>query len=155
MRLNQLYPTNTFEGSIVLDASSLGVYGEHAVPSQEGAGNVSITNGYVYFGREVESAGTVTNAWGDFTIPVTEFSGNCAVTNGTGTFKELVKKGTGTLDYNSQMGGDCLDLQDGTVKFNTQYRGAYTGDNASAAPSGYAAALPVFTTLKGTSGGAF
>ena len=85
-------------------------------------------------------------------MPVTEFVNGGAVTNGTGVFKGLVKKGTGTLDYNSQMGGDYLDLQGGTLKFNTQYRAAYTGDNASAAPDGYAAALPVFTTLKGTEG---
>ena len=151
MRLNLLYPTNTFEGGIVLDKSALGVYGERSVPSQEGAGIVSITNGYVYFGRKVASAG-VTNRWVDFTMPVTEFVGAGAVTNGTGTWKGLVKKGAGVLDYNSQLGGAYLDLQGGTVKFNTQYRGAYTGDNAGAAPDGYAAALPVFTTLKGTVG---
>lgn len=150
-RINLLYPTNTFEGGIVLASASLGVYGERAVPSHEGAGIVSITNGYVYFGRKVEST-AVTNAWVDFTMPVTEFVNDGAVTNGTGVFKGLVKKGTGTLDYNSQMGGDYLDLQGGTVAFNTQYRDAYTGDNAAAAPSGYAAALPVFTTLKGTTG---
>jgi autotransporter-associated beta strand protein len=151
LRLNLLYPTNTFEGGIVLDASSLGVYGERSVPSQEGAGLVSITNGCVYFGRKVASA-AVTNNWLNFTMPVTEFVGSGAVTNGTGTWKGLVKKGAGVLDYNSQLGGDYLDLQGGTVKFNTQYREAYTGDNASAAPDGYAAALPVFTTLKGTAG---
>ncbi len=151
VRLNLLNPTNTFEGGIVLAHGSLGVYGERAVPSHEGAGIVSITNGYVYFGRKVESA-AVTNDWVDFTMPVTEFVNNGAVTNGTGVFKGLVKKGTGTLDYNSQMGGDYLDLQGGTVKFNTQYRDAYTGDNAAAAPDGYEVALPVFTTLKGTEG---
>jgi len=151
MRLNLLNNKNDFEGGIVLDNSSLGVYGATAVPSQDGAGIVSITNGYVYFGRVVESA-AFTNAWVNFTMPVTEFVNGGAVTNGTGAFKGLVKKGTGTLDYNSQMGGDCLDLQSGTVKFNTQYREAYTGDNAGAAPGGYAAALPVFTTLKGTAG---
>ncbi len=150
-RINLLYPTNTFEGGIVLASGSLGVYGERAVPSHEGAGIVSITNGYVYFGRKVESA-AVTNAWVDFTMPVTEFVNDGAVTNGTGVFTGLVKKGTGTLDYNSQMGGGYLDLQGGTVKFNTQYRGAYTGDNAAAAPAGYEPALPVFTTLKGTAG---
>jgi autotransporter-associated beta strand protein len=150
-RINLLYPTNTFEGGIVLASASLGVYGERAVPSHEGAGIVSITNGYVYFGRKVEST-AVTNAWVDFTMPVTEFVNDGAVTNGTGVFKGLVKKGNGTLDYNSQMGGGYLDLQGGTVKFNTQYRSAYTGDNESAAPDGYAAALPVFTTLKGTTG---
>ena len=150
-RINLLNDNNDFKGGIVLSEGALGVYGAKAVPSHEGAGLVSITNGYVYFGRTLESA-AVTNAWVDFTMPVTEFSGNCAVTNGTGLFKGLVKKGTGTLDYNSQMGGDYLDLQGGTVAFKTQYRDAYTGDNASAAPSGYAAALPVFTTLKGTAG---
>ena len=151
LRLNLLCPTNTFQGGIVLDRGSLGVYGERAVPSQEGAGLVSITNGYVYFGRKVESA-SVTNDWVNFTMPVTEFVGNGAITNGTGVFQGLVKKGDGTLDYNSQMGGAYLDLQGGTVKINTQYRGAYTGDNAGAAPAGYAEALPSFTTLKGTAG---
>ena len=150
-RINLLYPANTFDGGIVLNRGSLGVYGEGAVPSHEGAGIVSITNGYVYFGRKVESA-AVTNSWVNFTMPVTEFVNSGAVTNGTGVFKGLVKKGTGTLDYNSQMGGDYLDLQGGTVKFNTQYRDAYTGNNAAAAPDGYAAALPAFTTLKGTAG---
>ncbi len=150
-RINLLNDNNDFKGGIVLNEGSLGVYGAKAVPSHEGAGIVSITNGYVYFGRTLESA-SVTNAWVDFTMPVTEFVNGGAVTNGTGVFKGLVKKGTGTLDYNSQMGGDYLDLQGGTVAFKTQYRDAYTGDNASAAPSGYAAALPVFTTLKGTAG---
>ena len=148
LRLNLLYPTNTFEGGIVMDGGSLGVYGERAVPSQDGAGNVSITNGYVYFGRKVASA-AVTNDWVNFTMPVTEFVGNGAITNGTGTFQGLVKKGDGTLDYNSQMGGAYLDLQGGTVKFNTQYREEYTNDNK---PEGYEPALPVFTTLKGTAG---
>ena len=151
VRLNLLNDNNDFEGGIVLDQGTLGVYGATAVPSHEGAGLVSITNGYVYFGRKLESA-SVTNSWVNFTMPVTEFVNDGAVTNGTGAFKGLVKKGTGTLDYNSQMGGDYLDLQGGTVKFNTQYRSAYMGDNASAAPDGYEAALPVFTTLKGTTG---
>jgi len=150
-RINLFNDNNDFKGGIVLNEGSLGVYGAKAVPSHEGAGIVSITNGYVYFGRTLESA-AVTNDWVDFTMPVTEFVNGGAVTNGTGVFQGLVKKGTGTLDYNSQMGGDYLDLQGGTVKFNTQYRDAYTGDNASAAPDGYAAALPVFTTLKGTEG---
>lgn len=148
LRLNLLYPTNTFEGGIVMDGGSLGVYGERSVPSQDGAGIVSITNGYVYFGRKVASA-AVTNDRVNFTMPVTEFVGNGAITNGTGTFQGLVKKGDGTLDYNSQMGGAYLDLQGGTVKFNTQYREEYTNDNK---PEGYEPALPVFTTLKGTAG---
>ena len=46
MRLN-LLADNTFEGGIVLNDASLGVYGAKAVPSHEGAGLVSITNGYV------------------------------------------------------------------------------------------------------------
>ena len=74
------------------------------------------------------------------------------MTNGTGTWKGLVKKGEGTLDYNSQLGGGYLDLQEGTVKFNTQYREKYTGEYATYAPDGYEAALPAFTTLKGLAG---
>lgn len=150
-RINLFNDNNDFKGGIVLNEGALGVYGAKAVPSHEGAGIVSITNGYVYFGRTLESA-SVTNGWVNFTMPVTEFVNDGAVTNGTGVFKGLVKKGTGTLDYNSQMGGEYLDLQGGTVKFKTQYREAYTGDNVSAAPDGYEAALPAFTTLKGTAG---
>ena len=151
-RINLLYPTNTFEGGIVMDGGSLGVWAECAVPSQEGAGLVSITNGYVYFGRYGDGRARSTRKWVEFTMPVTELVGNCAVTNGTGTWKGLVKKGAGTLDYNSQLGGDYLDLQEGTVKFNTQYRENYTGEYATYAPDGYEEALPVFTTLKGTEG---
>ena len=147
MRLNLLYPTNTFEGGIVADGGSIGVWAERAVPSQEGAGLVSVTNGYVYFGRQPTAA-----KWPVFEMPVTEFVGSGAVTNGTGTWQGLVKKGDGTLDYNSQLGGAYLDLQDGTVKFNTQYREAYAGGNAAYAPDGYAAALPAFAKLKGTAG---
>ena len=150
-RLNLLNDDNDFRGGIVLNQGTLGVYGATAVPSQAGAGIVSITNGCVLFGRVVQSADT-TNAWVNFTMPVTEFVNGGAVTNGTGVFTGLVKKGAGTLDYNSQMSGAYLDLEGGTVKFNTQYRDAYTGDNAAAAPSGYAASLPAFTTLKGTAG---
>ena len=150
MRLNLLYPTNTFEGGIVLDGGSLGVWAEKAVPSQEGAGLVSITNGYVYFGRQGHAPSTA--KWPEFTMPVTEFVGSGAVTNGTGVWQGLVKKGEGTLDYNSQLGGAYLDLQGGKVKFNTQYREEYAGDNATYAPDGYAAALPAFAKLKGTEG---
>ena len=57
-----------------------------------------------------------------------------AVTNGTGFWQGLVKKGEGTLDYNSQLDGAYLDLQEGTVKFNTQYREKYSGDFAQYAP---------------------
>ena len=152
VRLNLLYPTNTFEGGIVMDGGSLGVWAERAVPSQEGAGLVSITNGYVYFGKKGDERMPPTQKWVDFTMPVTEFIGNCAVTNGTGFWQGLVKKGEGTLDYNSQLGGDYLDLQEGTVKFNTQYREKYSGDYAQYAPDGYEAELPAFTTLKGTAG---
>ena len=126
------------------------MWAERAVPSQEGAGLVSITNGYVYFGRKGRAPSTT--KWPEFIMPVTELVGNCAVTNGTGVWKGLVKKGAGTLDYNSQLGGDYLDLQEGTVKFNTQYREEYTGENAPYVPNGYVAALPAFTTLKGTDG---
>ena len=147
VRLNLINDNNDFKGGIMLNEGALGVYGATAVPSQDGAGLVSITNGYVYFGRIVASASD-TNDWVNFTMPVTEFVNGGAVTNGTGVFKGLVKGGTGTLDYNSQMGGDYLDLQSGTVKFNTQYRSAY----ASGAPAGYEPTLPVFTTLKGTAG---
>lgn len=152
VRLNLLYPTNTFEGGIVMDGGSLGVWRERAVPSQEGAGLVSITNGYVYFGRYGDERAPSTEKWVDFTMPVTEFIGECAVTNGTGFWQGLVKKGEGTLDYNSQLDGAYLDLQEGTVKFNTQYREKYSGDYAQYAPTGYDAALPAFTTLKGTTG---
>ena len=150
LRLNLLYPTNTFEGGIVLDGGSLGVWAEKAVPSQEGAGLVSITNGYVYFGRKGRAPSTA--KWVDFTMPVTEFVGVGAVTNGTGVWRGLVKKGEGVLDYNSQLGGAYLDLQGGIVKFNAQYRGEYTGGNAPYAPDGYVAALPTFTKLKGSTG---
>ncbi|MBQ6137738.1 MAG: hypothetical protein IJI73_10265, partial [Kiritimatiellae bacterium] len=152
VRLNLLYPTNTFEGGIVMDGGSLGVWAERAVPSQEGAGLVSITNGYVYFGKKGDERMPPTQKWVDFTMPVTEFVGECAVTNGTGFWQGLVKKGEGTLDYNSQLDGAYLDLQEGTVKFNTQYREKYSGDYAQYAPTGYEAALPAFTTLKGTAG---
>ena len=152
VRLNLLYPTNTFEGGIVMDGGSLGVWRERAVPSQEGAGLVSITNGYVYFGRCGDGRAPSTEKWVDFTMPVTEFIGECAVTNGTGTWKGLVKKGEGTLDYNSQLGGAYLDLQGGMVKFSTQYREKYSGDYAQYAPDGYEEAVPAFTTLKGTAG---
>ena len=152
VRLNLLYPTNTFEGGIVMDGGSLGVWRERAVPSQEGAGLVSITNGYVYFGRYGDGRAPSTEKWVDFTMPVTELVGNCAVTNGTGFWQGLVKKGEGTLDYNSQLDGAYLDLQEGTVKFNTQYREKYSGDYAQYAPDGYEAELPAFTTLKGTAG---
>ena len=149
-RLNLLYPTNTFEGGIVLESASLGVWAERAVPSHDGAGLVSVTNGYIYFGRQGPLPSTA--KWPVFEMPVTEFVGAGAVTNGTGTWKGLVKKGDGTLDYNSQLGGAYLDLQGGIVKFGTQYREEYTGDNAEYAPDGYEAALPAFTTLKGTAG---
>ena len=150
LRLNLLYPTNTFEGGIVMDGGSIGVWAERAVPSQEGAGLVSLTNGYVYFGRQGRAPSTA--KWPVFEMPVTEFVGSGAVTNGTGAWQGLVKKGEGTLDYNSQLGGAYLDLQGGIVKFNTQYREAYAGDYAQYAPDGYAAALPAFTKLKGTEG---
>ncbi len=150
IRLNLLYPVNTFKGGIVLDGGSLGVWAARAVPSQEDAGLVSITNGYVYFGRQGRAPSTT--KWPEFLMPVTELVGNCAVTNGTGFWQGLVKKGEGTLDYNSQLGGAYLDLQEGTVKLNTEYREEYTGENAAYAPNGYAAALPEFETLKGTAG---
>ena len=63
-----------------------------------------------------------------------------------------MKKGEGTLDYNSQLDGAYLDLQEGTVKFNTQYRENYSGDYAQYAPGGYEPAVSAFTTLKGTTG---
>ena len=149
-RLNLLYPTNTFEGGIVLESASLGVWAERAVPSHDGAGLVSVTNGYIYFGRQGPLPSTA--KWPVFEMPVTEFVGSGAVTNGTGTWKGLVKKGAGVLDYNSQLGGAYLDLQGGIVKFGIQYREEYTGDNAEYAPDGYEAALPAFTTLKGSAG---
>ena len=119
-RLNLLYPTNTFDGGIVLESASLGVWAERAVPSHDGAGLVSVTNGYIYFGRQGPLPSTA--KWPVFEMPVTEFVGSGAVTNGTGTWKGLVKKGAGVLDYNSQLGGAYLDLQGGTVKFGIQYR---------------------------------
>ena len=56
------------------------------------------------------------------------------------------------MSTNLKLDGAYLDLQEGTVKFNTQYCEKYSGDYAQYAPTGYEAALPAFTTLKGTTG---
>jgi len=143
--VNLLGTENDFTGGIVLSGdSTLAVWRNGAVPTQESAGLVSLTNSHVKFGLP-----PTRTQWDVFSMPVTEFVGSGTVTNGTGRWKALVKKGAGTLDYNSQLDGDALDLQGGTVKFNTACRAAYTDANK---PAGYAAALPVFTTLTGTAG---
>jgi len=144
MTVNLLGTENDFTGGIMLGGSTLAVWRNGAVPTQEGAGLVCLTNSHVMFGLP-----PTRTQWDVFSMPVTEFFGTGTVTNGTGRWKGLVKKGSGTLDYNSQLDGDYLDLDAGTVKFNTAYRSAYTEANK---PDDYAAALPSFTTLKGAAG---
>ena len=139
--VNLMGTDSDFKGGIVLTDSSLVVWRNGAVPAQEDAGLVSITNGTIAFCRQPEAT-----AWETYQMPNTEFVGAGTVTNGTGRWRALAKKGTGTLDYDSQMGGGTLDLESGVVKFNTAYRANYAGE------AGFEAALPAFDAIKGTAG---
>ena len=141
MFVNLMGTDSDFKGGIVLADSTLMVWRNGAVPAQEDAGLVSITNGTIAFCRQPEAT-----AWETYQMPNTEFVGNGTVTNGTGRWRALVKKGAGTLDYDSQMGGGTLDLESGVVKFNTAYRANYEGEE------GFVAALPAFDAIKGTAG---
>ena len=141
LTMNLMNGANTFKGGIVMDRSTVAVWRNGAIPSGADAGLVSITNGAVVF-RKMPTA----TVWETFTLPDAEFVNGGAVTNGTGRWRTLAKKGTGTLDYNSQMGGGTLDLESGVVKFNTAYRANYEGD------AGFEAALPAFDAIKGTAG---
>ena len=111
--VNLMSPNNSFTGGIVLDQSTLAVWRNGAVPAQENAGPVSITNGCVKFCKLPTA-----HAWDEFAMPDVEFVGSCVVTNGSGRWRSVVKKGAGTLDYNSQMGGGTLDVQEGAVAFH-------------------------------------
>lgn len=115
--VNLMAPNNCFTGGIVLDQSTLAVWRNGAVPAQDDAGRVSITNGCVRFCKMPTAA-----EWDTFAMPETEFVGAGAVTNGTGRWRALVKKGAGTLDYHSQMGGSLLDVQEGTVTMTADGR---------------------------------
>lgn len=137
LTLNLMATDSDFGGGIVLDGSTLAVWNNGAVPAQEGAGLLSVTNGGVRFCRLPQAA-----AWPSFAMPDAEFVGSCAVTNGTGRWRSLVKKGEGALDYNSQMGGGLLDVRDGLVALNVQYRASYAGD------AGFVSAPPAFDAVR-------
>ena len=141
MFVNLMGTDSDFKGGIVLADSTLLVWRNGAVPAQEDAGLFSITNGTIAFCRQPEAS-----AWETYQMPNTEFVGNGTVTNGTGRWRAQAKKGTGTLDYDSQMGGCTLDLESSVVKLNTAYRANYEGD------AGFEAALPAFDVIKGTAG---
>lgn len=111
--VNLMAPDNSFRGGVVLDQSTLAVWRNGAVPAQDGAGRLSITNGCVKFCR-MPSA----ESWDVFEMPDAEFIGRGVVTNGAGRWRSLVKTGEGTLDYHSQMGGGLLDVQEGAVAFH-------------------------------------
>lgn len=141
MFVNLMGTDSDFKGGIVLADSTLVVWRNGAVPAQEDAGLVSITNGTIAFCRQPEAT-----AWETYQMPNTEFVGTGTVTNGTGRWRALAKKGTGVLDYDSQMDGETLDLVAGTVRLNTAYRANYADD------AGFVAALPAFDSLKGAAG---
>ena len=111
--VNLMAPDNSFTGGIVLDQSTLAVWRNGAVPAQANAGPLSVTNGCVKFCK-LPTAKT----WEVFSMPDAEFVGSGVVTNGTGRWRSVVKKGAGTLDYHSQLGGGLLDVQEGAVAFH-------------------------------------
>ena len=139
--VNLMGTENDFKGGVVLNASTLLVWRNGAVPAQDDAGLVSITNGTIAFCKQPTRA-----TWDVYGMPTTEFVGSGTVTNGTGRWRALVKKGSGTLDYNSQLDGDVLDLQDGTVRLNSAYRANYADE------AGFTASVPKFDVLRGTVG---
>jgi len=99
-------PDNDFKGGIAMNAGSLRIDADGAVPRD--GGRLFLTNSAVIF-----------NGVASCNLPSVEFNGTGYVGKCSGTWKaEVVKSGTGALVYDSLMGAGLLDVRGGTVRFN-------------------------------------
>jgi hypothetical protein len=100
---------STFEGGVSVRDLIVNVMESDAVPTEGGA--FALTNCIVNF-----------DSLKSYMLPngILHVDGERSVTGGLGKWKTLVKTGPGTVDYNSVIGADVLELKSGVMKISEQ-----------------------------------
>jgi hypothetical protein len=100
---------NEFEGGVSAKGLVVNVLENGAVPTEGGA--FALTNSIVNF---------VTNK--NYMLPdgIIHVTGEKSVTGGRGKWNTLVKTGAGTVNYDSAIGADVLELREGILKVSMQ-----------------------------------
>ena len=112
-------PDNDFKGGIAMNAGSLRIDADGAVPRD--GGRLVLTNSAVKF-----------NGVTSCSLPPVEFNGTGYVGKCSGTWKtEVVKSGAGELVYDSLLGSDLLDVRGGTVRFDRSSLAGLNGGSQS------------------------
>lgn len=112
-------PENDFKGGIAMNAGSLRIDADGAVPRD--GGRLSLTNSAVIF-----------NGIASCSLPPVEFSGTGYVGKCSGAWKtEVVKSGAGELVYDSLLGSELLDVRGGTVRFDRSSLAGLNGGSLS------------------------
>lgn len=106
---------NSFTGGAVGYLATYHLWNDGALPAD--GGSLSLTNG----GVRLENPDVT------YTLPVLELCKSNSVTGGKGTWRKVVKTGTGTAVWDSMTGSDLLDVQGGTVRFATSPRAQLAG----------------------------
>ena len=106
---------NSFTGGAVGYLATYHLWNDGALPA--GGGSLSLTNA----GVRLENPNVT------YTLPVLELCKSNSVTGGKGTWRKVVKTGTGTAVWDSMTGSDLLDVQGGTVRFATSPRAQLAG----------------------------
>jgi len=102
-------PNNDFQGGISAKGLIVNVLENGAVPTEGGV--FALTNSIVNF---------VTNK--NYMLPdgIIHVTGEKSVTGGRGKWNTLVKTGAGTVNYDSAIGADVLELREGVLKVSMQ-----------------------------------
>ena len=100
---------STFEGGVSVRNLIVNVKENGAVPAEGGV--FALTNSVVNF-----------DLCKSYMLPngILHVDGERSVTGGLGKWKTLVKIGSGTVDYNSVIGADVLELKSGVMKISEQ-----------------------------------
>ncbi len=95
-------PTNSFAGKVVSCGNGIvEVHADGALP--ENGGGLVVTNGLF----------TTADSTDTFHLPVAEFYGDSVISNGIGSWKGIVKTGTGTLKSASGIGSERVEVRSG------------------------------------------
>lgn len=103
--LNLIGGANTFMGGIGANNSTVALWNDGALPAD--GGMLTMTNSTVAIANDDEA----------YALPDLSVHGSGTVSNGCGTWKSVVKTGTGNLTWNSVSGTERLEVKGGTVSF--------------------------------------
>lgn len=104
----RLLAENTFKGGISFGGGILKLEHGNAIPTGDDCGGMVLTNTSLQFASGIVA-----------TLPATEFVGTGYVGRCNGKWTgPVVKKGAGELFYESCIGGELLDVREGSVRFS-------------------------------------